>query len=218
MSMDIITHDHVAQFLKDNPDFFSHHGDLLSEINVPHPHGGQAISIGERQVILLRERAQGLEGKLKEFIQFAEENDAIGEKMHHLSLGLMRGKTLSSTLETLYLALRDDFAIPHIAVRFWGERAHGLSEHASVSEDIKILASGLTHPLCGGDVPIEVRGWFGESGSHLRSFALTPLQDQGVEGLLVLASEDPQRFYPEMGTLYLNWLGELTAAAAARFQ
>ncbi len=218
MNMDIISHDQVAQFLKDNPDFFSLHGDLLTQISVPHPYSGQAISIGERQVMVLRDRAQGLEGKLKEFIQFAEENDAIGEKMHRLSLGLMRGKTLSSTLETLYLALGEDFAIPHVAIRFWGVGAQALDEYAAVSEDIKVLSAGLAHPLCGAEAPMEVRGWFGESGSHLRSFALTPLKDSGVEGLLVLASEDPQRFYPEMGTLYLNWLGELAAAAASRFQ
>jgi len=32
-----------------------------------------------------------------------------------------------------------------------------------------------------------------------------------------MASEDAKRFYPEMGTLYLNWLGELTSAALSRF-
>lgn len=218
MSMDIISHDQVARFLKDNPDFFSLHGDLLTQISVPHPHSGHAISIGERQVMVLRDRAQSLEGKLKEFIQFAEENDAIGEKMHRLAIGLMRGKSLPATLQALYLALNEDFSIPHVAIRLWGASGRSLGEFSPVGEDIKVLVAGLSHPLCGGEAPMEVRGWFGESGAHLRSFALTPLKDNGVEGLLALASEDPQRFYPEMGTLYLNWLGELTAAAASRFQ
>ena len=93
-----------------------------------------------------------------------------------------------------------------------------MDEYTAVSEDIKVLSAGLAHPLCGAEAPMEVRGWFGESGSHLRSFDLTPLKDNGVEGLLVLASEDPQRFYQEMGTLYLNWLGELAAATASRLQ
>jgi uncharacterized protein YigA (DUF484 family) len=35
--------------------------------------------------------------------------------------------------------------------------------------------------------------------------------------LLALASEDPQRFYPEMGTLYLKRLGELVGAAVGRY-
>ncbi|NWG87555.1 MAG: DUF484 family protein, partial [Hydrogenophilaceae bacterium] len=66
--MDIITHDQVAQFLQDNPEFFAHYTELLSQINVPHPHSGQAISIGERQVLMLRDKARGLESRLKEFI------------------------------------------------------------------------------------------------------------------------------------------------------
>ena len=35
-------------------------------------------------------------------------------------------------------------------------------------------------------------------------------------GLLALASEDAQRFYPEMGTLYLQRLGEVAAASLLR--
>jgi len=35
-------------------------------------------------------------------------------------------------------------------------------------------------------------------------------------GVLVVASEDAQRFYPQMGTLYLQRLGELLAAALQR--
>ena len=37
-----------------------------------------------------------------------------------------------------------------------------------------------------------------------------------LQNLLALASEDPQRFYPEMGTLYLRRLGEIAAAALER--
>lgn len=216
MSIDILTHDQVAQFLKDNPEFFSHNAELLSQINLAHPHSGQAISLGERQVLLLRDRARNLENKLKEFIQFAEENDAIGDKMHRLSIGLMRAKSLPAALESVYLSLTEQFAIPHVTLRVWSI-GHELPEFSPVSEDIRVLTAGLAQPQCGADAPAEIRGWFGEGGSQLHSFALTPLRDENVEGLLVMASEDPRRFYPEMGTLYLNWLGELTSAAVSRF-
>ena len=35
-------------------------------------------------------------------------------------------------------------------------------------------------------------------------------------GLLALGSEDVQRFYPEMGTLYLGHIGDLASAALLR--
>jgi uncharacterized protein YigA (DUF484 family) len=45
-----------------------------------------------------------------------------------------------------------------------------------------------------------------------------PLRDKGETfGLLMLASEDPQRFYPEMGTVYLSRIGDLVSAALMRF-
>lgn len=217
MSMDILTHDQVAQFLRDNPEFFSHNTDLLPHINVPHPHTGQAISINERQVLMLRDKARGLESKLKEFIQFAEENDAIGEKLHKLSLGLMRARSLEAALQSLYLNLNESFAVPHVTVRLWGEQALDMPEFQPVSEDIRVLAEGLNNPQCGHSAPDEVRGWLGEAGGQQQSFALAPLKEPNMKGMLVLASEDPRRFYPEMGTLYLQWLAELTGAALSRF-
>ena len=72
-----ISPEQISDFLKLNPDFFLGHPELLAEITVPHPYSGQAISLGERQVLALRDKSRGLEIKLREFIQFAEENDAI---------------------------------------------------------------------------------------------------------------------------------------------
>jgi uncharacterized protein YigA (DUF484 family) len=63
---------------------------------------------------------------------------------------------------------------------------------------------------------VDTGSWFGEASAHLRSFSYLPLREEGAFGLLALASEDPQRFFPEMGTLYLKRLAELVSAALAR--
>lgn len=214
----MLNQDQVAQFLKDHPDFFTQHADLLNTLSVPHPYSGQTISLGERQVMLLRDRARGLEAKLREFIQFAEENDAIGEKLHKLALGLMRAKSLDAVFAALYLSLREDFVVPHACLRLWtGRAAPDMVEFTPVSDALLQFAAGLTTPHCGHEAPEEVRAWFGETGPHLRSFALAPIREPGVSGLLVLTSEDAARFYPEMGTLYLTWLTNLAGAAVSRF-
>ncbi len=49
----------------------------------------------------------------------------------------------------------------------------------------------------------------------MRSLALVPLGDTAVFGVLALGSEDAQRFYPEMGVLYLRRIGELCAAGVS---
>jgi uncharacterized protein YigA (DUF484 family) len=51
----------------------------------------------------------------------------------------------------------------------------------------------------------------------LKSFAYVALRGKETFGLLALASEDAQRFYPEMGTLYLTRIGEVAAACLLRF-
>ncbi len=212
-----ISPEQIKEFLQLNPEFFQEHPDLLTGITVPHPYSGQAISLGERQVLALRDKSRGLELKLREFIQFAEENDAIGDKLHKLGLGLMRARTLEAAFESLYLGLSDSFAVPHATVRIWADEAQGVPEFTPVSPDTRVLMAGLTQPQCGADVPDEIRGWFDAAGPHQKSFAIAPLREDNLNGLLVLASEDAKRFYPEMGTLYLAWLAELTGAAVSRF-
>ena len=47
----------VAAYLKEHPDFFENYADVVADVMIPHPHGGRAISISERQILTLRERA-----------------------------------------------------------------------------------------------------------------------------------------------------------------
>src|SRR5258706_13311327 len=86
----------VAQFLKANPQFFDQNPQLLESIYVPHPHGGRAIPLTERQIISLREKLRLLESKLGEFVRFGEANDAIGEKVHRLALAPVGWKDWSA--------------------------------------------------------------------------------------------------------------------------
>ena len=210
----------VVRYLQDNPAFFEEHAEALAQIYIPHPHGGRAIPIAERQIITLREKSRMLEGKLAELIQFGEENDAIGEKMHRLCLALFPAPDTQAMLQALYYNLREDFAVPHAALRLWNAdgSADG-AEFAPVSEALRDYALALEHPYCGPQVQAELREWFGESGGQLRSFACIPLRENGKAccGLLALASEDAARFYPEMGTLYLERLAEMVSAALQRY-
>ena len=210
--------DEIASYLKGHPEFFEDYAELLSEITIPHPHGGRAIPISERQTITLREKNRQLEGKLREVIQFGEENDSIGEKVHRISVALLAASDLPGVLRTAYLNLREDFAVPHVAVRVWrGGGRHGeLPEFKPLDGATRDFVSALAHPHCGGQAGIDAAGLFGETAAHLRSFSVIPLRDTETFGLLALASEDAQRFYPDMGTLYLGRLGDLVGAALKR--
>jgi len=209
--------DEIARYLRENPVFFETYADMLAEIYVPHPHGGRAIPLSDRQVLTLRDKNKALESRLADLLQIGEENDAIGEKMHRLSLALLSARDLAGLLAVLFLHLREDFAVPHTALRLWGSSGDG-AEFRPVSDELKRYAASLTHPFCGPGPNAEAAAWFGDGASHVRSVAHIALREKECFGMLALGSEDPMRFYPEMGTLYLGRLGDLASAALLRFQ
>jgi hypothetical protein len=205
--------DDVARFLRTHPQFFEQHPELLDTIRVSHPYGGRAIPLAERQTVALREKARQLEGKLGQLIQFGEENDAISEKVHRLSTALVGAADFPALVHALYFHLREDFAVPHVALRVWGKSVPAdFDEAGAVNEAQRTHAAAMGAPQCGPAAGNPFVPWFGEVSEHVRSVALIPLGQTAVFGLLALGSEDPQRFFPEMGTLYLRRIGELCAA------
>jgi uncharacterized protein len=205
--------DDVARFLRTHPQFFDQHPELLESISVPHPYGGRAIPLAERQTVALREKLKVTEGRLGEMLQFGEENDAISEKVHRLSVALVGARDFPSLAAALYFHLREDFAVPHVALRIWGKSIPAdFDEARPVDEAQKQHAATMGAPQCGPAGGNPFVPWFGESAEQLRSIALVPLGQTTVFGLLALGSEDAKRFYPEMGTLYLRRIGELCAA------
>lgn len=212
----------ITTYLLQHPDFLAsfleHHADSVADIAIPHPHSGRAISISERQLVSLREKNRMLESKLDELIQFGEENDSIGAKVHAYALQLNDVNSLQHLVREVHDALRGEFAVPYTAFRLWPETTAmtTMVEFAPVTDELRRQVEGLNDPACGQLTYAEAGAWLGEAAAKLRSSALVPLRRGDCVGVLMLASEDPQRFHAGMGTLYLRRIGELTAAAIQR--
>jgi uncharacterized protein len=196
----------VAQYLQDNPQFFEEHAEMLAQINLPHPHGGRTISLSERQLLALREKNKELEKKLREMISFARDNDALQHKVHEFVVALFAARDLATLQEMIPHLLRDIFAIPHTALHVW--------QNDPPSAEVLAFADAQPQPVCLHHAAHDTAAWFGEHAAQLHSFAYLPLH-AGSEtiGLLVLASEDKQRFYPEMGTVFLQRIAEAVSSA-----
>jgi uncharacterized protein YigA (DUF484 family) len=196
----------VAQYLQNNPQFFEEHVDTLLQINLPHPHGGRTISLSERQLLALREKNKALEKKLREMIAFAQDNEALQHKVHEFVIALFAARDLTTLLEMIPHLLRDIFAIPHTALHLW--------QIDPPSTELLAFADAQAQPVCLHHPAHDTAAWFGESAPLLHSYAYLPLQ-AGSEtvGLLVIASEDKQRFYPEMGTVFLQRIAEAASSA-----
>jgi hypothetical protein len=139
----------VAQYLKQHPKFFDEYADMLADIYVPHPHGGRAIPISERQIVTLRDKNHVLQDKLHELIKFGEENDTISEKMHRLVIVLLTFTHLNDFLHGLNSNLRDNFSVPHVVLRLWNVIGDGIelsSEFVTANTDTQAIANSLLHP------------------------------------------------------------------------
>jgi uncharacterized protein YigA (DUF484 family) len=208
----------VAEYLKQNPAFFEDYADVVAEIFVPHPHGGHAIPIAERQMLALRDKVYDLEQKLRELIRHGAENDRIGEKLHRSTLALFNAPDLQTTLAVLSHSLREDFAVPLVAMRLWpgGNADASLPELEATPAEVREYADRLRAPYCGPEALAPSAAWFG-AASAPQSFAYLALRTERTFGLLALASDDAHRFHAGIGTVYLLRLAELASVAIARF-
>lgn len=210
----------IAGYLKAHPEFFEQYADMMAEITIPHPHGGRTIPISERQILTLREKGKKLESKLREVIQFGEENDVVGQKIHALSLALLRARDANAVAQAALKQLREDFAVPLVALRAWRGGGSELPEFQPVSEATRGFAAALSEPTCSTAPAADTVGLFGDSAPKQGSYAYVPLRDSAngeTIGLLALASEESSRYYPGMGTLYLSRVGELIGCALAAY-
>jgi hypothetical protein len=199
----------IARYLATHPEFFDQFPHLLTDVRVAHPFDGRAISIAERQILNLRDKISLLENKLGELIQFGEENDVIALKMHHIALATMSARDITTLIHACYMNLHEDFGIPHAHIQLWA------TDSVQISDDVKAWVNNMPHPQCGAYLHEEALSWLGDT-SHLRSYSAIPLKHNDAIGVLILASEDAQRFYPQMGTIYLQRLGELIATGIQR--
>ncbi len=196
----------VAHYLLNTPEFFEEHVETLSQITLPHPHGGRTISLSERQLLALREKNKAMEKSIHEMLEFAKENDVLQHKVHEFTISLFAARDLFTVQEMVVHMMRDIFSVPHVALHLW--------QISPPSMEVLMFTDMQAKPVCLHQAAHETAGWFGESAPQLHSFAYLPLRSGGVSiGMLVLASEDKQRFYPEMGTVFLQRIAEAAESA-----
>lgn len=213
----------IAEYLQRHPDFLHRYPEVLETLEVHHESGG-ATSLIERQVGRLRDQNRKLQARLDELIEAARNNETRVAQINSLAQALI----VASDSAELACALR------HCVQREMGVEAmfiglRGLEETIGDGDSaIHCLREGeardsaVTHvfrrgkPLCGELTPAQKKALFGNDAPALASAAMVPLGRHGVQGALVLASSDARHFAPDMGTLFLELMGELVTTALRR--
>jgi len=213
----------IAEFLQDNPAFFSEHSDIFATLTIPHPHQGRAISLGERQVLTMRERVGKLEEKLAFLTRNANDSQRIIDGIQQWSVTLLAENDPASLPTLVSQGLAEVFKVPYAALRIWGcggelPPCAGDDDAAwrqPVSDAVELFAASLATPYCGTDTSSEAVTWLDAVPA---SVALIPLRTPrgNTIGMLTLGSDDAGRFAPDMGTDFLAHMGTLAGAALSR--
>lgn len=206
----------VEQYLREHPDFFERHIGLLAILKLPHP-AGNAVSLIERQVSVLRERNRQLERKLLDLVQVARDNEQLSVHLHHLALGLIEADSLDAAVATVQDQLRTEFKADAVVLRLLRRGASDAGGYLVESDEqaLSLFSDQFKskRASCGRLSDAQRELLFAEQGADLASAAVIPLFDASPQGLLALGSRDESRFHPGMGTLFLGYLGEIVSRA-----
>ncbi len=209
----------VSDWLRAHPDFLVDNPELAAHLTSPRAQAGVA-SFGSYRVQQLREKNTELERQLAELVAIAADNEKLMERVHALTVALLRANTLEVVTRTVMASLSADFHSERVRLLLFGHnselpRSDWLRQVGGGASEVPELADllGRPEPVSGRLAPEKLASLFGEDAPTIHSAAVLPLGDLG---LLAIGSHDEDRFRPGMGTLFLKMIAATVTAALAR--
>lgn len=204
----------VEAYLKQHPEFFHEHLQLLEDISIPHPSGG-AVSLISKQLELFRNRHHEMEEQLNSLIEVARDNDSSANKMHELTLAVLEADTLECAIGNLSVVLAECFLTDFFAVRIIST-----DENPTAIADLFVdpECQPLTHfrseldnnkASCGRPTLAQSRFLFADNALEVKSCVIIPMAFTEIEGLIAIGSRDEDRFHYSMGDLFLTQMSEI---------
>lgn len=216
--------DTVVDYLHKYPDFLSENPEVLEILEIPHK-SGAAVSLIERQVDQLRAANEDLNQQLRYLIRVATENEQLMSRLHKLTLELILIESRSEFFTHLGDALLNDFNTDILQIcLFDPELADDAGEDVmNIAVDdprMELFRATLEKGeiFCGRMSMERMDFLFGSKARWVQSMALMPLGKNGLFGLMAIGSSDQNRFFPGMGTLFLDLLTDVISTNLSKAQ
>lgn len=208
-----LAEDDVAAYLRQHPQFFHQHLDLLEHMSIPHP-SGNAISLISKQLEIFRAKHQEQENQLTALIDIARDNDASFNRMHELTLAMLEANALEDVVANLQEVMSECFRTDFVAIKIIQENDDSPISNLFVRPDdpvLKYFADELAsnQPKCGRLNFAQAHFLFGDLAPEVRSSAIIPMAFTQLEGMLAIGSRDEGRFHYSMGHLFLTQMSEI---------
>ncbi len=207
----------VADYLKQHPDFFQQYDHLLLELTLPHQ-SGRAVSLLERQLMLLRERLSEREDHLDHLLDTARHNDGQLARVRRLILALLECQDFNELSSTLSEQLSNSFGTNHCRLVLVNlpESDCMNTGQLVVQPDNALMALiqallRSDRSFCGSVSAEQLEQLFDLGMVADGSAALIPLNQGEITGYLILGSENPDYFQNEMGTEFAQYVADVIA-------
>lgn len=209
----------VAAYLKSHPQFLGEYPELAALLTMPREQGPVA-SLAMYQLQSLRDKNAELEQRLAELVAIAADNEKLMERVHALTVTLLRANTVEVTARSVVATLSEDFHTDQVRLLLFGNqpelpRAEWLQQFPDGAAALPEFSDFLQHhePVSGRLSPQKLERLFGDEADQVHSAAVMRLDHTGI---LAIGSKDPNRFQPGMGTLFLKMIAATVTAALAR--
>jgi len=220
-----LTEAEVTAYLESHPNFFGGRDDLLMKMKLPHAHStnnGQAISLVERQVSLLRERNADARKQLDEFVAAAKRNNEIFVKSQRLVLALIDAKDNNSFFKALEASFKREFKSDAYSLIIFSDYANRINHFTSsipASSAEKYVGALMKSkvPFLGVLRSEEQDFLFRHASGVVKSAAVLPVKNRRQIAMLAIGSSDPDYFKPEMGTLFIRFIADALARLLPRY-
>ena len=121
--------DSIADYLRQHPEFFERHAELLSTVQLSSGHGGRAVSLQERQAEMLRDKIKGMEQRIMEMVRNSSDNASIAHKIHRWSCALAKVQDPRQLPHTVSEGIQREFEVPQVAGVQPAARQGGDADH-----------------------------------------------------------------------------------------
>lgn len=200
--------DEVIAYLQEHPEFFREHPQALTQLQLEHE-SGAASSLLEHQVGVLRDQVHRLRRQVQQYHEQAADNEERLTKVNDMFFALIGVTGVRGLVDTARSHLEKSFGVDNVGL--------AITDPDLEHDDVKLLNSSEVDDLdailkekkavCGRIAENRIRPVLGDI-EDVQSAAVIPMGDPAF-AVLVLGSKDESKFYPGMGTLFLDMMGQM---------
>ena len=203
----------IKEFLVLNPDFFVKNPEVLNSVELVHQ-SGNAVSLIEKQVELLRTNYNSTTDKLMDLLQVAKNNDDIFILTKKLVLDLIDASNIEEITSLLEKRFKKDFGADKSRLIFFTESnkniPKGRIKNPAESAD-KLSDFMKPGELFCGEVKPNITKFIFNDETFVKEVALIPLTSNSLKGMIALGSTRQGKYTENKDTLFLDFVCEVVS-------